>query len=383
MKEEKTTKRNSSSRRVIIQIERFQHLLDALDDSKKVRRVGFSITLIGVLLFLAVTFIMLSLKSFFPYNEITTSAFGTTTVTDEKKEVSYFLFNTAELWANSGIEVQKGDIISIHSSGTSNTAIHHIDDGATNNTVLRSHNTGPAGHLQKEEKRSDELRGRYRIFPKYNQNALVMQVVQQTPLDVPDSASANNFYFIGAQRENIHIANSGTLYFAVNDIVLTQETILKMMLDNIAVIAELNPREARRAIYGEVYKTLGKPLLKATARKDSSLVKNIFRKDTIIREYIPRLSFNEPDENNNLKSGIDRLLSKPEIGSIYSSYVPNPGTFKFGGYRQKNFDAKAGHKTEMDYYFEESYKQAWFDDNVGSFLILVEKDNRNKFSNGK
>ena len=59
-------------------------------------------------------------------------------------------------------------------------------------------------------------------------------------------------------------------------------------------------------------------------------------------------------------------------------------TLQFGGYEAAKYEStKKPHKTEMDYYYENSYKQAWYDDNVGSFLIVVEKDNRNRLSHGE
>ncbi len=64
---------------------------------------------------------------------------------------------------------------------------------------------------------------------------------------------------------------------------------------------------------------------------------------------------------------------------IYQHYLKEDSTFKFGKYYDivhHKVDADT-YKTEMDYYLENNYYQAWFDDNVGSFLIVVEKINPN------
>ena len=52
-------------KKIVINVERYQHLIEALEDQVKVRRIAVSIFCIGILLFTALTVIMLSLKSFF------------------------------------------------------------------------------------------------------------------------------------------------------------------------------------------------------------------------------------------------------------------------------------------------------------------------------
>lgn len=135
MKEEKQTKskRSEKEQELHIHIERWQDIVDILDDKRKVLLLALIVVVIGWALFAGISFIIVELKKSYTYSDITTNAFGTTTLRDEQKEVSYFLFNTAELWANSGIQVQKGDVISIHSSGSAHTAIHHLYESADKN----------------------------------------------------------------------------------------------------------------------------------------------------------------------------------------------------------------------------------------------------------
>lgn len=349
MKKEKqkmeNTPQEQQTKRIVINVERYQHLLEALDDRVKVRRIAASIFGIGVLLFTALTIIMLSLKSFFPYSDITTSAFGTTTITDEQKQVSYFLFNTADLWANSGISVKKGDVISIHSSGSANTAIHHIDEKTRDNKVLYDRNFGPLGEIKEIENTRDKLRSQFRIFPNYPQSALIMQVVQNDSVyDTPNYAESKNFYYIGAQRDNIHIAKDGVLYFAINDIVLDTITIRKMMIENSKTMAEVS-KDTLKSLYLAIKNATSVPYMQA---KVDSFV------------------------NANKKNG-----------ELYDKYITNDSTLKLGGYEAAKYDSTKRPKTEMDYYYEHRYKQAWYDDNVGSFLIVVEKDNRNRLSYGE
>ena len=336
-------------KKIVINVERYQHLIEALEDQVKVRRIAVSIFCIGILLFTALTVIMLSLKSFFPYSDISTSAFGTTTITDEQKQVSYFLFNTADLWANSGIHVKKGDVISIHSSGSANTAIHHIDESSRENTKVLARNFGPLGEIKDAESQRDKLRSQFRIFPNYPQSALVMQVSKETNIDslrlTPREGNSNNFYYIGAQRDNIHIAEDGVLHFAINDIVLDSVTIRKMMIENIKTMAEVSQNNA----LGRLYRNI----------KDLNSVCSIQEK-------------------------VKQFVQIKEQGRLYDEFMKKDSTLQFGGYEAAKYEStQKPHKTEMDYYYENNYKQAWYDDNVGSFLIVVEKDNRNRLSHGE
>lgn len=345
-----TTPQDTPTKRIVINVERYQHLIEALEDRVKVRRIAASIFGIGVLLFTALTIIMLSLKSFFPYSDISTSAFGTTTITDEQKQVSYFLFNTADLWANSGISVKKGDVISIHSSGSAHTAIHHIDDATRNNKKF-DRNFGPLGEQKEVEKTQDKstrdkLRGKFRIFPNYPQSALIMQVVQDSVFDTPYYTDPKNFYYVGAQRDNIHIAADGVLHFAINDIVLDTITIRKMMIENIKTMAEVSKKEKLQNLYS-LYKKV----------KDAKSVPAVQKEvETFVKTN----------------------------GELFDKFMTKDSTLQFGGYMAEKYDnTKEQHKTEMDYYYEQEYKQAWYDDNVGSFLIVVEKDNQNRLSHGE
>ena len=337
-----TTPQDTQTKRIVINVERYQNLIEALEDRVKVRRIAASIFGIGLLLFTALTIIMLSLKSFFPYSDISTSAFGTTTITDEQKQVSYFLFNTADLWANSGISVKKGDVISIHSSGSAHTAIHHIDDGARDNKEILDRNFGPLGEVKDVENKRDKLRSQFRIFPNYPQSALIMQVVQDSVYDTPNYTDSKNFYYVGAQRDNIHIAADGVLHFAINDIVLDNITIRKMMIENIKTMAEVSKEEELQKLYKNV--------------KDAKSVPDVQKKvETFVKTN----------------------------GELFDKFMTKDSTLQFGGYMAEKYDKNKQHKTEMDYYYEEQYKKAWYDDNVGSFLIVVEKDNQNRLSHGE
>lgn len=106
-----------STQNIRVEISRYKTFLDALSDPQKVARVIFTVFSLGVLLFFGITLVVVTVKRFYPYSDITTNALGTTTIRNENKEVSYWLLNTAELWADSGINVKKGQTITIRASG--------------------------------------------------------------------------------------------------------------------------------------------------------------------------------------------------------------------------------------------------------------------------
>ena len=218
-----------------IEFTKYKSLITALTQGRWWRFIVF-VFLVGCILFTGIATVALAIKRLYPYSDITTNGLGATTIKNEKSEVSYWLFNTAILWANSGVSVEKGDIISIRCSGRFNTAIHHLYNAAKDNTKLSEEWTGPEGDKDDPNNRNGSYyRRKFRIFPGLPTGALVMQVVNNEPFDSPNEgdAIAENFYFIGGEREHIYINNPGTLYFGLNDIVFNDRTIIGMLKEEV------------------------------------------------------------------------------------------------------------------------------------------------------
>lgn len=332
---------DKDKQRLYIYIERWQSLINMLDDKRKVWRLAMIFVVIGVTLFLGISLVAIMLKKSYTYSDITTNALGATQIKDEQKEVSYFLFNTAELWANSGIKVHQGDVISVHSSGRANTAIHHQYENAKKNLEATDEFFDANGERVRPESVSERLRSEYRIFPRLPQSALVMQVCDNTNLPlVPRDGNPNNFYYIGAHCENIHINADGMLYFAINDIVLDSLTIIQMMVDNMRCIM----------------------------RAESSLHANLPEP-----QQINRMNMNQ--YHKVVDSITNTWSSVPAYRSAYIRGLKNSNTFKLGGYEQHDIDTTTTPiRTELDYYLEHAYERPWYDDNIGSFLIVVERN---------
>ena len=351
-----------STQNIRVEISRYKTLLDALSDPKKVARVIFTVFSLGVLLFFGITLVVVTVKRFYPYSDITTNALGTTTIKNENKEVSYWLLNTAELWADSGINVKKGQTITVRASGKKHTAVHHLNkDAEENSPKLREPWVGTKGFNSLEDKRDerDMARARYKLYPVANQDALIMQIVygdgpDNRPDDivVTDKAGKNitglrktdnRFILIGDRQENIYIEKDGRLYFTINDIPLDDATILKMMC--------------------EICDTL--PL----ADNSESLLKLLQKADSLRTEY-DKSKAEAKAEGKDIKSALSSHYdSFKGLFGYRNKELPKIDSSKYGAFE---FGDNPYKQIELYGYYMERYIAPWYEDNVGSFLIVIE-----------
>ena len=351
------TNSSEPSQKISVELYKYKTLIDALENPHNVIRVVFTIFFLGILLFLGITIITLSIKRLYPYSDITTNGLGATTIKSEKNEVSYWLFNTAIPWANSGIAVDKGDIITIRASGKSHTAIHHLYEAAVKNTTNRNNWVGGEGEPDKFLDTATYFRRRFRIFPDMRSGALLMQVVENDKLfDNPDDGNPDNFYFIGKERQHIYINNSGTLYFAVNDIILNRPTIASMMWENI------------RQKYCNLKKS--DPQIKQI---NAQIEKKGLNNVVSIYQEIHLKSSDKPEDRivwDSIKALFETEFEQEVSDTTKSIGIMNLGHTLLPG------DSKC--ECELSYYYGKDdenklRKTVWFDDNIGSFLIVVEK----------
>lgn len=400
MKEEKTIPKEKTLK---IEVSKFNSIIHALSGDNW-WRIMLSVFFVGCILFTGIATVALAIKRMYPYSDITTNGLGATTVKSEKSEVSYWLFNTAILWSNSGISVEKGDVISIRCSGKFHTAMHHVYEAAKNNTKLPEEWIGPEGVKDDPtNKIGSYQRQRYRIFPGMPTGALVMQVAANKPFDTPkDSvdgrqADLDNFYFIGGERENMYINNPGTLYFAVNDIVFNDDIIKDMLIESIREkttdTGGLNTKTIEEIAkqYQEVYsadfnylkRKLSADEIKEKINKETLLGKKTYpeaigyikqslgykkelpeRINDKINAFVAAVNYkgrNSEAANDAFEALIKELTANRAIGKMRLGVA---------------LDGNLNPIPELLQYKREGYKQAWFDDNVGSFLIVVEKKTR-------
>lgn len=287
---------NGQERKLIVEFVSNKSVLDTLSSWRKTFKVIATLFAVVLALFFGLAVATIAIKRTIPYNDIWINAYGATTMQNEDTELIYWLFNTADLWANSGIRVEAGDRLTFRASGRSNTAIHHLVDSANANLQPRYDWVDTEGRGATDATTRDARIAPFRIFPNQSKDALVMQVVPEkyesiasispeakrnqflTPwgLDMLSTEQREqqpeNYYFIGEERGEVLIYEDGVLHFAINEMVLTRP-----------VIAHL---------------------------------KNFLG---------------------------DSLFGKTDT-------IP-----------------------ELDYYCAEDYYNAWFDDNIGSFLVVIER----------
>ncbi len=317
--------------RLIVRIDRYTLLAEMLSKPRLMWYVAGLTALLLTFLFVGLTLAAITLKRIYPYNDFQTNAWGAMMIRTEEKDITYWLFNTAELWANSGIQVEEGDVLTIRASGRTHTAVHHLVDNARRNSLLADPWSDTEGFEHKESQR-DQLRSKWRIIPHKPQDALIMWVAPPEAA-LEETPDKSQLYLIGKERTNFRVAQSGELRFAVNDIVLTPSNIYNMVVDHLKTIAKSDSK------YKDELKTL------------SSKPEYLITQDTV-KTLFKHLAGNTP----NLKK---LYWDNRTAGYAFGTY---PGSSK------NEIDSN-----EMSYYNDIGYRNAWYDDNIGSFLIVIER----------
>lgn len=344
LKAKRGTKSKSPEMEIVIK--RHQQLFELLNDPHRMWRVLLSLFLIIIVLFVGIALVVLEIKKYYPYNVIETNVQGASFMKSEDKEVIYWLFNTADLWANSGIKVEKGDELTIRASGASYTAIHHLVDAARDNSNPYDQWVGTEG-LKQEDPR-DKLRAEFRINKSCDEGTLMMQIIPEDSIGKERDwmEGKPNFYkgkyveIIGKERINLKISESGILHFAVNDIVLTDDKL------NLMYCQYLDDMK------------ISKPFRENLCKQFNSI------KDTTSTIKI---------------DGALICYNNKQFYSIPKDILDSIGRLGlgFGHYPVINNDSKYYNLypfvNELVYYKQHKFRDAWFVDNLGSFLIIIER----------
>lgn len=420
-----------------VEIRQYQTLLEILDKPRYGVRVLFALLIVVMVIFMALAFTTIAIKRIYPYNEIKTNAFGATTMQNEDVELTYWLYNTAEVWANSGIEVEAGDILTIRASGRTNTSIHHLVNAAQQNSIPRYNWVGTEG-----SERAYNTRTKFRVYPMRNPDALIMQIIptqdakedsqnwsrggEYLHMNYPDLKSAetpaeqqrriDRFYYIGKERTDLIILQDGVMHFAVNDIILTHSCIDSLMADNEMMIAAAMSANERRELskiktrYAEeilpkvtlCYRTkelynIAKSL---RGREESPRYQDIrkisLRLDSRFAKVTSRDEFMSLCEQiyTDNQAAIRRFVTSLDAELLAKWRTLNDGAYYIGKHPEPicspiDFDRKEHTCTlseadaaldlvypfynEMTFYKANNYHNAWYEDNIGSFLIVIEK----------
>lgn len=334
--------------KIEITVKRHQQLFELLKDPNKLWRVLASLFLVIIVLFIGLAFVVISIKKFYPYNMIETNIQGASIVKSEDKDVIYWLFNTADLWANSGIDVQKGDILTIRASGSSFTAIHHLVDASEMNRRPQDKWVGTEG--QDKDFPRDILRMQYRLCKDVHEGILLMKIINsdisQKKLESwSDDLLTKDIEVIGKER-TLYISEPGVLHFAVNDIVLIDPVLDKMYEDYIKTISDS---------FG-IKKTCVQPLINNFHDIRSDKTKKCLESIENINKRYFGYSTTETE---------DTLIKKiKKTGLAFGRYPLSINDSLHMSYPFVN---------ELVYYKESKFIDAWYMDNLGSFLIVIER----------
>lgn len=411
-REAENTQQNSSEegKKMEIEITRYKAIVRAFNEPKKLAKLIIVIALIITLVFLGVTLIALVVKSYYPYKTVNSNEYGATVIQNEDNEVIYWLFNSADLWANSGIEVKEGDVISVRTSGAAHSAIHRLVRAAESNSIMQDRWLSPIGG-DFSQRNWDTERAKYRISETADFNSILMQVIPKNvkirnkygELDTAYSyyldGRKGDIYEIGSGRESITIREDGILHFAVNDIVLTQDVVNSMKQHNTGNTMDLAIRydikDCSRSLR-KLVNALSESLKKDDCQQMNSLLSSLNNLDSCIADldsinkqgYKPKIrKWNKQDPGY-----VDSLLKtyKSYIDSIDDNIaiIKNDSLSKdciisqsikteLEEYQKvlRRIKKNNPDKTpwEIDYYIENAFVDAWFVDNVGSFLIVIER----------
>ena len=409
----KTESNNSShpdenSRTVTIEIVRHKRLFEILENPRAMWKVIASLFVIVGVFFIGLALVVLVVKSFYPYNVIKTNPYGATIIKNEDKEVIYWLFNTAELWANSGIEVKKNDRITIRASGAANTAIHYLVDGASDDCQPEFSWVGTEG-LERNTGHS-AFRGKFRLVPDAPFGKLLMQIIpvskqkdsgewikKSTYIDSTDRKGENNQIFtIGKERIELVIPCDGVLHFAVNDVVMSDKKIKDMYLKSLQLFEKSIEGDCKKEL--QSYIDSVNNIFNKVDNDKRSLKDSIIKNDNVI-EFLKKYKggiLSKEDNNINLKDLIDRIkdcFKKYKDGILPKYNKPDDKEkeknitrkdlidslknleYGFDFYYEKGDYLHKGYPfvNELIYYFDKEYRDPWYMDNVGSFLIVIER----------
>lgn len=399
-----------------IEISKYKNLVDALGNPVRVARMALLIAAVAAILAAGIVAVVYGIKRFYPYKSINSNPYGATIIQDEDNEIIYWLFNTADLWANSGIEVKEGDVISVRTSGAFHTAIHHLVDDADNNTKMEnlwvSSKGGGLTEISPFYER-DKARLKFCIAPDLEYNTILMQVIPEDicetnwfsdsskicyvdglpdkTKDVTDHYKSGlqakqlkpDIYEIGIGKENIRIRTNGILHFAVNDIALTRRIISQMEMDTTGL--RLKPvigvwfAKTTDKFNNELFTPVGLNAIKQTYEQKNNRIRkgDALKIDTISSEELNLQHFKSigliDEYGHPIKDNWDttspiyqKLVDKNRrlIDSIWKSGSCLINLQLLDTIWQPN---------ELDYYKHHNFVDAWFVDNIGSFMIVIER----------
>lgn len=191
-----------------------------------------------ILLIIGILFFVNGVLFFKNYNEIYKEG---TIVTKQSlnKEHMMFLFSASDLWSNTGIKVKKGDLMKISASGGFNSSISDIIDDSYENKNLKRKWINITDNNSAKNKRPTIYTGKDSYF-----GSLLMQIQPEISACINHQVSKGVPIFKFSNNQNIwqitkdmvnkyfYVAKTGNVYFAINDIYLSDNIIEKYCSDS-------------------------------------------------------------------------------------------------------------------------------------------------------
>lgn len=372
MEEEQKLKQEEGKTIAEIHIVRHSKLLDMLSKPRVLWRSILLLLLILFVFLIGLSLFVLVIKKYYPYNQIETTKYGATIMKSEDKEVIYWLLNTADVWSNSGIEVEAGEELTIRASGLSHAAIHHLVKNARDNHIPKIRWENADGQNRHFE--NDPLEGKYRLGRYQPEGMLLMHIFSSD--DSNDSRDWVNTkresvlndekytYAIGQERRNFIVPKSGVLHFSINDILLTDKVIhdiyseyfdylMKVSNKTVLAASEISERKETVLKYVDSIKSDNDPGLNDRLRKRLCVLNDELFNDSILMDKLLKSMEDEEDESHKKQDTI----------------------VWFDPYRMGRDPEMSGYPlvTELLYYKANGFRNAWFVDNIGSMLIVIER----------
>ncbi len=327
--------------------------------SENLCKPSFGYLLLGVLAVTITVFlgIFVAIKILDATDEIPnilTNKYGVVINAEPEKQVCYFLLNSAQYWAETGIHVEKGDLVSVYASGSINTGIHHVVAAANDNIPPDFDWSGPEGLNTKvlfASRPADRMSLHYLVQPDENHGALLMMIQEDENAYKQYIKPENtHLYFqsaivtIGEGKSKIRINENGLLYFCVNEVFLSKRNIEELRAEYIEYIQTHPDTTFINADKFEEFKQAF--VLDSQKRLGTYGVENATRiniRDSLLTEYVKRC-----EKGDSLAPNHKKLLK------VYDRIF------------------------ELESYYTMKYANPWYDDNLGSYLVVVEIEKRKK-----
>ncbi len=279
--------------------------------------------------------------------DILTNKYGVVINTEPDKQVCYFLLNSSQYWAETGINVKEGDLVSVYASGSINSGIHHVVEAADKNEKPDFEWISPKGKDLSNlyaDKPADQLSLSYMVQPYENLGALLMMVSKEKEykkhLEADDCKDFDNsIVTIGEGKSKIRINEDGLLYFCVNEVYLSPQ----------------NTIDLRDEYINFIFKDENVKILKDTSefRRNLDTLRIGKSEKKIVDDVV-----NDRKKREETVKGL--LIDSTELNKVYKEKELE------GIMRVYN------RIFELEDYYHMGYKTPWFDDNLGSYLVVVE-----------